>query len=186
MSEKDLVEAAKKDKAKFLALYDLHFDAIYRYLLSRVSDVQLAEDLTSDTFSIALEKIDRYEWTGKPFRSWLYRIAINEMNQYFRKQKKERATIEKEWHKVNETFDFADAELKDAEDREAEASKLKELNLAFRSLKKEDQDLLSLKFFEDLSYKEIAEVLNISVNNVGVRLIRAQNRLTKLCNFSLS
>ena len=59
-AEQAQIEAAQKDKCEFVHLYDAHFDAIYRFLLSRVADRQLAEDLTSDTFMIALERIDKY------------------------------------------------------------------------------------------------------------------------------
>lgn len=184
--EKELIESAKADKSEFIKLYDLHFEAIYKFLLSRVADVALAEDLTSDTFSIALEKIDSFKWTGAPFRSWLYQIAVNEMNQHFRRNKKEQKILEKEWQKVNESFSYADAELREEEDKEEHLNNLKTLNIALRNLKQEDQNLLTLRFFEDLSYQEIADILKITVNNVGVKLKRAQERLSKQCNFSIS
>lgn len=186
MSEQALIEAAQADKQEFLKLYDKHFDQIYKFLLSRVSDVQLAEDLTSDTFAIAIEKINKYKYTGKPFSAWLYRIAINEMNKHFRRKKTEYKTLEKQWGEISEKFDYADAGLKESEANKERMGQLKELNVAFRQLKDKEQNLLSLRYFEDMSYKEIAEVLNISVNNVGVQISRAQNRLSQLCNFSLA
>jgi len=184
--ERKLIEAAQDNKEEFVKLYDLHFDSIYKFLLSRVANVALAEDLTSETFMIAMQKIEKYEYTGKPFSAWLYRIAINEMNKHFRRKKVELKHMEKEWGEVSEKFSYADADLKEEEDKKEQLEQLKELNGAFRELTPKDQDLLALRFFEDLSYKEIADVLGISVNNVGVKLSRAQDRLQTLCNFSLS
>ncbi len=181
-SDAKLIAAAKADKTEFVKLYDKYFDQIFKYMLTRVSDVQLAEDLTSEAFIKALENIDKYEWTGKPYSAWLYRVAINEMNKHFNKNKKERTVAMKQWHEIGDKFDGADMEAKTAEDKEIELENLKDLNDALRKLKPAEQDILSLKYFEDLSYKEIADVLNISVTNVGARLNRATNRLAKLCN----
>ncbi|MBU1018982.1 MAG: sigma-70 family RNA polymerase sigma factor [Patescibacteria group bacterium] len=181
-SEQQLIEAAKSDKTEFVKLYDKYFDQIYKYMLTRVADVQLAEDLTSQTFLIALEKIDGYKWTGKPFSAWLYRVAINEMNQHYRKAKKNREVAMREWQEAGEKFDPADTNLKESENREEETANLRVLNQAIQKLKPGDQDILSLKFFENLSYKEIAGTLGISVSNVGVKLNRATDRLAKICN----
>lgn len=179
--EKDQVEAAQKDKREFVHLYDAHFEAIHRFLLSRVADRQLAEDLTSDTFMIALENIEKYRYEGKPFRAWLYRIAINEINQHYRKNKREREALVQKWHEVGEAFDGADLELKEKEDKQEVVLHLKQLNEAFHLLKPDEQDVLSLRYFQDLSYNEMADALNTNVNNVGVKLNRALKRLTQLC-----
>lgn len=185
-SEKELIEAAKQDKRAFAKLYDLHFQPIYHFLLSRVADGQLAEDITSDTFMIAMEKIDSYNYTGKPFRAWIYRIAINELNQHYRKKKREHAAVIREWHEVGEAFEGVDVDVKEKESAAETLKNVKQLNDAFHLLKHDEQDLLSLRYFQDMSYNEIAEALNTTVNNVGVKLNRAVNRLSQLCNFELS
>ena len=175
--ESTLIQAAKANKRDFVALYDLHFDAIYAYLLSRVASVPLAEDLCSETFSLALSKIDSYKITEKPFSAWLYRIAINQMNQHFRRKKVEEKYLAGSWEEVNSSFE-ADESIKNEEELE----KLKLLNLLFRDLPSKDQDLLSLRYFNELSYKDIADALGISVNNVGVKINRAISKLENLCN----
>jgi len=182
-SDQQLVAAAKRDKTQFVNLYDKYFDQIYKYMLTRVSDVQLAEDLTSQTFLIALEKIDTYEYMGKPFSAWLYRISINEMNLYFRKSKKEQDVSIKNWHETESGFEPADAGLKGSENEIDHLEKLKVLNSAMRQMEEDDQDILSLKYFEELSYQEIADVLGITVSNVGAKLNRATAKLAKACNF---
>lgn len=180
--ERKLIEAAQADPREFVVLYDLHFDAVYRLLVSRLSDNQLAEDLTADTFMIALEKIQKFKWTGRPYRSWLYRVALNELNQYFRKHKKERELAIQRWKEEGDQFDAADVELKNNEDQQEALRSIRQLNETFELLKPAEQDILSLRFFEELSYEEISAALNISVSNVGVRLNRALKRLQTLHN----
>jgi RNA polymerase sigma-70 factor (ECF subfamily) len=75
--ERELVEAAQGDSAKFAALYERHFDRIYAYVVLRVRDRDAAEDVTSDVFHRALAAIPKYESRGAPFGAWLIRIAAN-------------------------------------------------------------------------------------------------------------
>jgi RNA polymerase sigma-70 factor (ECF subfamily) len=75
--ERLLVEAAQRDSAKFEALYELHFERIYYFLVRRVRDRATAEDLTSEVFHKALANLANYEWRGAPFAAWLFRIASN-------------------------------------------------------------------------------------------------------------
>ena len=108
------------------------------------------------------------------------------MNMHFRKTKKEKEAMGQRWHEVSEQFEPTDLPLKEAENGQEQLKNLKKMNEALQSLKPAEQDLISLKYFEGMSYKEIAEVLNLSVNNVGVKLNRATARLSQLCNFSTS
>jgi RNA polymerase sigma-70 factor (ECF subfamily) len=75
--ERLLVEAAKKDPARFAALYEIHFERVYAFVARRVGDRDAAEDLTSDVFHKALANLKRFEWRGVPFGAWLLRIAVN-------------------------------------------------------------------------------------------------------------
>src|SRR5579884_2339723 len=77
MEQKQLVEAAQKDPARFAQLYELHFDRVYAYVVRRVRDRDAAEDLTAEVFHSALANLGRFEWRGTPFAAWLYRIAAN-------------------------------------------------------------------------------------------------------------
>jgi RNA polymerase sigma-70 factor (ECF subfamily) len=130
---------------------------------------------------IALEKIDTYRYEGKPFRAWLYRVAINELNQHYRKKKREHEAMVREWHEVGESFEAADMDVKENETKEEMVLHLKQLNDAFHLLKPDEQDVLSLRYFQDLSYNEIADSLGTTTSNVGVKLNRALKRLTQLC-----
>src|SRR5437588_10325115 len=75
--ERLLVEAAQKDPARFVDLYEVHFERVYAFIARRVRDRGTAEDLTSEVFHKALANIATYEWRGAPFGAWLIRIAAN-------------------------------------------------------------------------------------------------------------
>src|SRR5690348_9084892 len=72
-----LLEAAQKDPHRFADLYELNFERVYAFIVSRIRDRDTAEDLTSDVFHKALANISRFEWRGVPFSAWLLRIAAN-------------------------------------------------------------------------------------------------------------
>jgi RNA polymerase sigma-70 factor (ECF subfamily) len=77
MDERLLVEAAQRDPSRFAELYELHFERVYAYIVRRVRDRHVAEDLTADVFHKALANLRSYQWRGTPFASWLYAIASN-------------------------------------------------------------------------------------------------------------
>ncbi len=76
-NERLLVEAAQKDPAKFGELYELHFARVYAFVVRRVANRDVAEDLTSEVFHKALANLPGYQWRGVPFGAWLLRIAAN-------------------------------------------------------------------------------------------------------------
>jgi len=87
--EQDIVDkAVKGDRNAFAQLYEKHFDRIYRYVYIRLGNKVETEDLTQDVFIRALEAIGSYKWRNSPFAAWLYRIAHNQVIDYFRKHGK--------------------------------------------------------------------------------------------------
>src|SRR3974390_1040141 len=77
--ERLLIEAVQRDPSRFAELYELHFERVYAYVVRRVRQRADAQDVTSEVFHQALENLDRFEWRGVPFASWLFRIAANEI-----------------------------------------------------------------------------------------------------------
>jgi RNA polymerase sigma-70 factor (ECF subfamily) len=92
--ERLLVEAAQSDPAKFDALYELHFERIYYFLVRRVRDRSIAEDLTSEVFHKALANLANYEWRGAPFAAWLFRIASNALADQHKRASREQPSSE--------------------------------------------------------------------------------------------
>ena len=90
--ERLLVEAAQADPSKFDALYELHFERVYFFIVSRIHDRAIVEDLTSEVFHKALANLPNYEWRGVPFSAWLFRIASNAIaDQYKRANREQQA-----------------------------------------------------------------------------------------------
>ena len=72
-----LVEAAKADISKFASLYNKYYERIFRFIHTRLDDKELAFDTASQVFLKAMLNLQKYEFKGAPFSSWLYRIAGN-------------------------------------------------------------------------------------------------------------
>jgi RNA polymerase sigma-70 factor (ECF subfamily) len=94
--ERLVVEAAQADLSKFEVLYELHFDRVYFFIVSRVHDRTIAEDLASEVFHKALANLPNYQWRGTPFSAWLFRIASNEIVDYFKRSDREQQPDELE------------------------------------------------------------------------------------------
>jgi RNA polymerase sigma-70 factor (ECF subfamily) len=87
--ERLLVQAAQKDPSRFAELYEDNFERIYAYIVHRVRDRNVAEDLTSDVFHKALAHLPSFDWRGIPFAAWLYRIAANVVADQWKRAAKE-------------------------------------------------------------------------------------------------
>lgn len=169
--ERKLVEAAQEDWAAFEALYNHYVKEIYAYLLKRVRDKDLAEDLTSETFMKAMENINKFEWRGVPFRAWLYRIAVNCANQAYKKNKRV-GNIEAE--DVARLKDPNQVDPKKEFDLNLEKEKLL---AAMEQISEKEQSIITLRYFQDMPYEEIAQIMGMSVNLVGVKIHRILKKL---------
>ena len=77
--EKELIKKAQKDPEAFTQLYDEYYSQIFGYVLKRVADLMIAQDITSETFFKTLKKLWQFRWKNIPFSAWLYRITNNEI-----------------------------------------------------------------------------------------------------------
>src|SRR5437588_8852380 len=91
--ERRLVEAAQKDRARFVDLYEAYFEAVYAYIARRTRDRAMTEDLTSEVFKRAIQNLPRFKWSGAPFASWLFRISSNLIVDRAKKEAKISATF---------------------------------------------------------------------------------------------
>ena len=82
--EKELIKKAQKDPEIFSQLYDRYYPQIFGYVLKRVANLEVAQDITSETFFKALRKLWQFRWQNISFSAWLYRIANNEIANYSR------------------------------------------------------------------------------------------------------
>jgi len=75
--DRELVEAAQRDRSKFADLYDRHFERVYAFAAARLRNRDAAEEVTAEVFHKALAALPAFEWRGAPFGAWLIRIAAN-------------------------------------------------------------------------------------------------------------
>ncbi|MBS3899158.1 MAG: RNA polymerase sigma factor [Dethiobacter sp.] len=161
-SEKDLVARAKHCPEAFGWLYDQNYSAILNYCIRRTGDVELAQDITAETFVKALKNIGRYEWRGSSFSAWLYRIAGNELTSYYRKGANK--TVSLEYLRESQGFDpSSQAELEEeliaAEEQLARFQEFLSCRQKISQLPIKYQEVITLRFFACRSLKDIAEIL---------------------------
>ena len=89
-TEQQLIEAAQTDPQCFEPLYTKYYEQILKFVYKRIEHLDDVREVTSIIFTKALINIGKYKDQGFPFSSWLYRIAINEINQFYRDSKKVR------------------------------------------------------------------------------------------------
>jgi RNA polymerase sigma-70 factor (ECF subfamily) len=149
--ERLLVEAAQADLAKFDVLYELHFDRVYFFIVSRVHDRTIAEDLASEVFHKALANLSNYQWRGTPFSAWLFRIASNAIVDHFKRSDRERQADELE-HPLAQP-DLSSTDL-DFIERQVHFFRLVE------QLPEIQRRVVSERFVEERSIREIARRLS--------------------------
>jgi RNA polymerase sigma-70 factor (ECF subfamily) len=154
-------------------LYDHYVESIHRYLYYRVSDISLAEDLTSETFFRALRAIQSFQWQGKDFGAWLTTIARNLVTDHF---KSSRSRLEL----VSDTLPESRAEEPDPETGVLATLSSEMLVGALRELANEQQDCLVMRFLQGLSIAETARVLGRSEGAVKQLQLRAIRNLARI------
>lgn len=164
--EKRLIEAAQQDNSKFIELYDKYYDQIYRYVARRVNNhPDTAHDIVSDTFLDALKNLKKFKWMGYPFSSWLYKIAHNNVIKWYRRNEKEKSIPLEKAYGIHD-------ESADQKDKMEQNIASKQLNKMMKKLTMEEREILRLKYFEGVSNVEIADIMGLSVTNIGVRVFR--------------
>jgi RNA polymerase sigma-70 factor, ECF subfamily len=151
-------------------LYDRYHESIYRYVWSRVSDQQLAEDLTGDVFTNMVKNLPRYRSIGTPFQAWLYRIARNLIIDNRRK-----ASSRNEMPLVEE-FDSIAGEHDPVQVVEDQMV-VEQVQAVLGELKPLKRDVLILRFIVGLSLNEVASILGRTIGSIKVTQHRALREL---------
>jgi len=147
----------------FSELYDLYFPQIYNYIFYRVKDKDVSYDLTSTVFEKALRKITLYQKSRGNFSSWLFRIANNVVVDYYRlSQRRREVPLDKMIH--------LRCDDPTPEDQVQQQEEINALLTLLASLSQQEQDIIAMKFAGGLTNKEIASILGLKANHVGVIL----------------
>lgn len=171
--EQNLIARAKGGESEaFGSLYDFYMPRIYRFVLLKVSLREEAEDLTHQIFLKAWEKIDQYNFKGYSFGSWLYRIARNTVIDYYRGNTQQISV-----DSVPEELLVSPISSEENVETKMEWEKLLE---SITKMKDIEQDVLIMRFVEEMTHKEVAEVIGKSEGAVKVIQHRALKNLKNI------
>ncbi len=170
-NEQGLIDAAKKNPKDFAVLYEAYYEQIFRYIYQRLDNKEHAFDATQQVFLKAMNNLYKYEFRGLPFASWLYRIAFSELNNLFRQQKAQRT--------VNVDSVSVYSIIGEIEETKIDQYHDKIVSIISEELEEDQLQLIEMRFFEKRSFKEIAEILDITENNAKVKTYRVLDILKK-------
>ena len=169
--ELEWIFKAQEDPEAFRYLFERYYDPIFNYILRRTCDMHVAKDVTANTFLKALNHIKKFKWRGISFSAWLYKIATNEINQNYRKTKR-LVHLNPEHIATLKSDVSSDSGLLDAEEVKTKQKQNNKVHAAIASLKLKYQTVLTLRYFENLSLKEIANILGMPENTVKTHIRR--------------
>lgn len=172
VSEEEAIRRSVKDPAAFKSIYESYFNRIFRFVYHRVGEKEPAADLTQQVFLNALSNIHKYQFRGLPFSSWLFRIAVNQCNDFFRQNKKMRLVILEDVN-IRELYD-------DLTEEQSWEEWEKKLPLVLERLSPEDLQLIELRYLEQRPFKEVSEILGITESNTKVRTYRILEKMKKI------
>jgi RNA polymerase sigma-70 factor, ECF subfamily len=166
-----LLLATAGDAEAFGTLYDRYLHELYRYVFYRVGDHHETEDITANAFIRTWEYLPRLSGNGaaiRSFRAWLYRVAKNLVTDFYRT----RETVP-----VPDGFHRDEDSVERASDEDARALAVAR---AIRELKPAYQQIIILRFINQLSHKECAEIMKVSIAQARVLQHRALNKLREM------
>lgn len=172
-NQADIATQAERDKAlvvkvqegmseNFVFLYDSYLDKIYRFLYFRTNHQETAEDLTSQTFLKALDKINSFDSSKGTFQSWLYRIAHNLLIDHYRVPRR---------NVDLEAAEFIASDSSPEQDTERELT-IAQVQTLIGTLPEQAQELIILRIWEELPYSEIAKIMDKSEASLKMQFSR--------------
>jgi RNA polymerase sigma-70 factor (ECF subfamily) len=173
-SDEVLLKSVKEgDCEAFNPLIERYKLPLYKVMYRMTMNRDDAEDLVEEAFIKAYRAMDKFE-LGRPFYSWLKRIAVNNAINFLKKERR---------HRI-ESFETVESRIKDDKHNPVAMTKQKMLRerigLAMAKLPKDARIIISLKVERDLSYDEIGKLLKIPKGTVMSRLARARQRLRQI------
>ena len=168
-----LIDACREnDRTAQVQLYELYYKAMFNTSYRIVHHTTEAEDIMQEAFLDAFKKLDTYKGESS-FGSWLKRIVVNRSLDHLKKKKLLTGFDDQQ-------FDIEDAT--DITDEELDRCKVEEIKKTMEDLPDNYRIILSLYLLEGYDQQEIAEILNISHNNVRIRYMRAKKKLLEQVN----
>jgi RNA polymerase sigma factor (sigma-70 family) len=165
----DIVVRARSEAEALSQLYELYYERIFRFCVHRLFSKEAAEDVTSIIFLEVASRIRSFEGrTEQDFRNWLYAIAANQTNAYIRKASRRKKLL----------AEAADS-MTDVLTGNTSEPDWPRLYAAILQLKPEHQTIITLRFFENMEYEQIAKILDVREATLRVTLHRILGKLRK-------
>ena len=172
------IELAKKgDQSAFTYLLDHYWNEVYGFMLKRTENETDTEDIVIETFAKAFDKIQTYNPEFQ-FNTWLIAIAKNVHIDMLRKRK---SSLSVDFSNEDDyrAYNLADT-TPTAEDKIITEQNLSRLLQCIKELKPHYQEVIQLRYFQELSYQEIADHLGEPLNNIKIKLLRAKKLLAEI------
>lgn len=167
-TDAELIAASTTDPPRFAAVFDRHYDVIHRFLCTRVG--ARAEDVTAEVFKVAFQQRDRYDPSFPSARPWLFGIAARLAKQQHREEARTDEVVSRLGAEPTHTADMGPERL-------TELAPSSPVAQAVLELPPRDRDPLLLHAWDDLSYEEVAHVLDVPLGTVRSRIHRARRQL---------
>ena len=177
-----LVEAAKKgDQSAYAQLMDRYRESIYFMMFKMVRHQDDADDLTIEAFGKAFSRLDQYS-PNFAFSTWLFKIASNNCIDFIRKKRIKVTSMETGYTNDDGEVLFIEAknQTMDPEETIIHGQKVQHMRMLVSKLKPRYRELVEKRYFEELSYEEIAEELNLPIGTVKAQLFRARDFLANM------
>ena len=170
--EEELIRKAQTDPKAFRPLYERYYKMIFLFVLHRIGDKELTADITSQVFLKAMINIEKFKFRGLPFSAWLYRIAINECHDFFRRTKRERLVVLED-ASVGLLYEemFGEDAMEDMK---------RKLPAILEKLTPDELQVIELRFLEGRPFKEVAEILGVTETYAKVRTYRILDKMKKI------
>jgi RNA polymerase sigma-70 factor (ECF subfamily) len=169
-----VVKAREGSQKAYADLMQRYKDSIYFMVLKMVNNKEDAMDLTVETFAKAFEKLEKYQ-PDYAFSTWLFRVATNNCIDFIRKKKLNTQSIHGMMDEDGEEVQLQiKADVLNPEETSIKKQQTEELKLLIQSLPPRYRNLITLRYFDELSYEEIAQQLDLPLGTVKAQLFRAR------------
>jgi len=177
-----LVEEAKKGKqAAYAELMDRYRDSIYFTMLKMVKNTDDADDLTIEAFGKAFNRLEQYS-PSFAFSTWLFKIASNNSIDFIRKKRIQVTSMDSGFSNSDGESIQIDARSNGLNPEETimQGQRIDHMRLLVSKLKPKYRELVEKRYFEEMSYEEIAEEMNLPLGTVKAQLFRARDFLASM------
>jgi len=176
-----VLKAREGSQKAYADLMQRYKDSIYFMSLKMVNNREDAMDITVETFAKAFEKLDKYQ-PEFAFSTWLFRVATNNCIDFLRKKKLSTVSIDNMMDEDDDRPMQIKSDTLNPEESSIKKQQSKDLKVLIESLPPRYRNLLTLRYFDELSYEEIAQQLDLPLGTVKAQLFRATYLLGNIIN----